>query len=250
MKSGIVLLTLVLALAVLAFADGCFNMTDGASLRALMEKQRAVAEDARDSYLLGLENKIVQFYGKLINTCDAAAGDNCFSAVVAGGRTSFVGEGGDLANIYVPYNDYDTWRQHSPIAIDSTHSVLPTEGEFVYQMRNVTESGRSTDDTISCLTLQLKWTFQPAQQGGGPTVGCDAVSLAANWDCHLDWVVSAKCQWNSDTMQVEAEYQVVNLGPEKEPDNPSVLSVVSTGDCEDGNQTPTYHLQQQRTHTR
>ena len=75
------------------------------------------------------EDTAVQFYGKISNTCDESAGDNCFRAVVTGGRTDFTGEGGDLANIYVETNDYDTWKQNAV-------GMKQIEGEFVYQLQN------------------------------------------------------------------------------------------------------------------
>lgn len=139
---------------------------------------------------------ITQFYGRIINTCDEAANGNCFQAVVASGRTNFVGEGGDLANIYVPSDDYDTWRQ-------STSAGKRIEGEFVYQLSNDT----------SCLTVELKWSFSNVHE-----FSCEIMALAANWDCHLDWGLSVTgCDYNPDSKQIEAVYEVVNMGPEKEP---------------------------------
>ena len=108
---------------------------------------------------------VTQFYGRIINTCDKAANGNCFSAVVASGQTNFVGEGGDLANIYVPSDDYDTWRQ-------STSAGKNIKGEFVYQLSN---------DTLSCLTVELYWSFKNMHE-----FSCEIMALAANWDCHLD----------------------------------------------------------------
>ena len=140
---------------------------------------------------------ITQFYGRIINTCDEAANGNCFNAVVASGRTNFVGEGGDLANIYVPSDDYDTWRQ-------STSGGNSIEGEFVYQLSN---------DTLSCLTVELYWSFKNVH-----SFSCEIMALAANWDCHLDWGLSVTgCDYNPDSKQIEAVYEVVNLGPEKAP---------------------------------
>jgi hypothetical protein len=155
----------------------------------------------------------VEFYGKLVNTCDEAAGTNCFNAVVAGGRTNFIGDGGDLANIYVPWNDYDTWRQKSTEGDQIS-------GEFYYQLQN---------STLSCLTVQVSWFFGPGIPNDEfpqpPQVSCQAVSLASNWDCHLDWAVTAQCTWNREAQQVEALYSVVNLGPEKEPGAPRVSHI-------------------------
>ena len=197
------------------------------SLRALADKESQREEVA------AISNKdLVQFYGKLFNTCDAAAGTNCFSAVVASGRTTFTENGGDLANIYVPANDYDTWRQHSDVSL-SGHAQ--TEGEFVYQLQN---------DTLSCLTVQLSWAFQRAESlEGTPLVSCEATSLAANWDCHLDWAVTAECAYNPTTLQVESYYHVVNLGPERKPGEPSVLVVNNSPDNIGGGTVA--HLQRQ-----
>ena len=185
-----------------------FTTTTTDLLRLMAEKEREKTIETKSK-----KDNMIQFYGKLVNTCDESANGNCFSAVVAGGRTNFIAEGGDLANIYVPHDDYDTWRQHSSI---EKHKVM--EGEFVYQLQN---------NTLSCLTVQLRWTFEHSVGNGNPLplVGCQAVSLAANWDCHLDWAVTAQCRYNADTQQAEALYNVVNLGPEKIPGSPSVLSV-------------------------
>jgi len=166
-------------------------------------------------------DEAVQFYGKLVNTCDEAAGGKCFSAVVAGGRTNFGGDGGDLANIYVPENDYDTWRQQA-----SGRWQEQVEGEFVYQLQN---------STLSCLTVQLRWWFgRSGAAGDAPHVGCQAVSLAANWDCHLDWAVAAECAWNAETQQAEALYTVVNLGPEQAPGVATVFALSRSDGSSDG----------------
>jgi len=197
---------------------------DASALRRMADKESQKQADRS----VGSKDTL-QFYGKLYNTCDDAAGSNCFSAVVASGKTTFTENGGDLANIYVPANDYDTWRQHSDVL---GHSQ--TEGEFIYQLQN---------DTLSCLTVNLSWQFQRAQGKGTPLVSCEAVSLAANWDCHLDWAVTAECAYNESTLQVESYYHVINLGPERVPGEPSVLLVNRSPGRSDGE--PVVHLQRQ-----
>ena len=141
--------------------------------------------------------------GKIQSQCDFA---NCFVAVVASGRTNFEGDGGDLANIYVPANDYDTWKQF----VSSESAAV--EGEFVYQMQN---------DTHSCLTIELRWGFAPTSYEEGasgdksPVYQCAATPLAMNWDCHLDWALVTECTFNSTSNQISALYTVTNMGPER-----------------------------------
>ena len=85
--------------------------------------------------------------------------------MVASGRTNFAGDGGDLANIYVPANSYDTWKQYIVKG-----DAEPVEGEFIYQMRNATRS---------CLTIELRWGFaRESSAKGEPMYECVATPLA------------------------------------------------------------------------
>lgn len=143
----------------------------------------------------GRSDATVYFYGRIVNNC---AFDDCFMAIVAGGKTTFTGDGGDLANIYVPENDYDTWRQQ-------TDQPGPTTGSFVYQMQN---------ETLSCMTIELKWSFCGRAATEEPSFSCSAVALASNWDCHLNWGLETECDYDPDTKQVTAIYTVTNMGPE------------------------------------
>ena len=150
----------------------------------------------RDTQRNKTDPRALNFYGRIINTC-GFADSLCFSAVVASGTTNFLGDGGDLANIYVPANDYDTWRQ---VSADATH------GSFIYQLSN---------NSLSCLTIELQWSFAPSElPSREPEFTCAAVSIASNWDCHLDWGLSAECSYDRTENQVNAVYNVVNLGPE------------------------------------
>ena len=138
---------------------------------------------------------------------------DCFSAVVATGRTNFQGDGGDLANIYVPANDYDTWKQSMPL--EPAAGLQPLEGEFTYHLKN---------DTLSCLTIELRWMFAPSHSKE-PTYKCVGTPIAMNWDCHLDWALTTECSFNSTINQVQALYTIANLGPEQEPGNGRVIVV-------------------------
>ena len=141
--------------------------------------------------------------GKLQTKCDF---DDCFSAVVTTGRTNFQGDGGDLANIYVPPNDYDTWKQYIPATLAAGVNVSPVEGEFTYQFKN---------ETLSCLVVELRWAFAPSRDEK-PTYTCVGTPIALNWDCHLDWALTTECSYNATVNQVEALFTVTNLGPESE----------------------------------
>mmetsp|Transcript_25194 Transcript_25194/g.32769 ORF Transcript_25194/g.32769 Transcript_25194/m.32769 type:complete len:206 (+) Transcript_25194:3-620(+) len=155
----------------------------------------------------------LNFYGKIISECSF---ENCFNAVVSSGRTDFHGNGGDLANIYVPPNDYDTWRQNIP-----NNTGYPLEGEFVYQLQN---------DTLSCLTIELQWKFSPPYSKLTlPVYSCSIVPIAQNWDCHLDWSLSAECSYNSTLNQIEAIYTVTNLGPEQVQNHGGLLVLQKKG---------------------
>jgi hypothetical protein len=192
--------------------------------------------------------------GKIITVCDFPEAE-CFRAEVTTGRTNFHGDGGDLANIYVPANDYDTWKQYTtsgtsadfetPSASVSSSVSLPVEGEFIYQLRN---------DTLSCLTVELRWMFgsapqqqipssaaavvHPRGEAKEPEFMCVGTPIAMNWDCHLDWALTTECWYNSSSSLVTAVYTVTNLGPEevdgegrvivvnKKDDQPPAVTVV------------------------
>ena len=156
--------------------------------------------------------------GKIQTECEF---DDCFSAVVASGRTNFVGDGGDLANIYVPPNDYDTWKQFIPA--DFNDEAL--EGEFVYHMQN---------QTLSCLTLELRWGFKRGTgTRGEPFYQCMGTPLAMNWDCHLDWAIVTECSFNATSNQISALYTVTNMGPEKVEGEGQVVIVNKHSDEQD-----------------
>jgi hypothetical protein len=98
---------------------------------------------------------------------------------------------------------------------DYEAGIPPLEGEFVYHMRN---------ETLSCLVIELRWTFAPSRktdhttansQAHVPMYACVGTPIAMNWDCHLDWALTTECSFNVTTNQVEALYTVKNLGPEQ-----------------------------------
>lgn len=129
---------------------------------------------------------LTHFYGRI----EIPAGP--FGAFLSSGWTDFEGESTDLANIYIPSNDYDTWRQSA---------AQETKGWFSYQIQN---------STISCLTIMVSWSF-----GGGPqgsSFKCNAAQIASNWDCHLNWALTSNCQFDSSLHQVNATYALKNLG--------------------------------------
>lgn len=138
------------------------------------------------------------------------------------GRTNFQGDGGDLANIYVPPNDYDTWKQYisAPSAIAS--AVSPVEGEFTYQLKN---------ETLSCMVIELRWAFAPSRDDN-PTYSCAGTPIALNWNCHLDWALTTECSYNTMEKQVEALFTVTNLGPESEYGEGTVIVVNQRDDEE------------------
>lgn len=174
-------------------------------LRSHLASKKSSSSSSSYSSVNSTDLWLVDFYGKIMNNCEV---DDCFQAVVSSGRTNFGiwpegrDTGGDLANIYVQSNSYDTWRQHT-----NSSAPEPTTGEFVYQLSN---------GSLSCMTLQLSWEFQVMQDIKLPapivTYSCSAVPLAANWDCHLDWAIVAECSYNATLNQVSALYTVTNLG--------------------------------------
>ena len=135
---------------------------------------------------------------------------------MASGRTNFEGDGGDLANIYVPANDYDTWKQFIVPGDE-----VPVEGEFIYQMQN---------ETLSCLTIELRWGFARDSDSAEPYYQCVATPLAMNWDCHLDWGLVTECSYNSTTNQISALYTVTNMGPERVEGEGKVIIVNKHGE--------------------
>lgn len=124
-----------------------------------------------------------------------------------------------MANIYVPANDYDSWKQY-------TSARAGVEGEFVYQMQN---------ETLSCLTVELRWGFAAGGSDAKdePVYQCMATPLAMNWDCHLDWALVTECSFNATTNQVSALYTVTNMGPEQVYGEGKVVIVNKHGDEED-----------------
>lgn len=173
----------------------------------------------------GIATPTLNFYGKIISVCEFS---ECFLAVVNGGGINFAGNGRDLASIYVPSNDYDTWKQNIEDGDLDEGDMI--EGDFVYQMQNV---------TLSCLTIQVKWSF--GYRGDEIAFACSVIPLAANWDCHLDWAVTAECYFSTENDRVEAIYTVTNLGPEEEHGKPSILSGVQID-----NEDPKFNLIRQK----
>ena len=212
-----------------------YNVLDLYESINTVDKKNEISEESESN---------LKFYGKLQTPCEF---DQCFSAVVAAGRTNFVGDGGDLANIYVPPNDYDTWKQFIPYNDDykeqldsnknqfhmsnsnsNTNGPNPIEGEFIYQLQN---------DTLSCLTIQLKWMFtypqpHPSTSTPSPHYQCMATPLAMNWDCHLDWGLTTECSYNTTDNQINAVYTVTNMGPEQEEGSGKVIIINKHGDNE------------------
>lgn len=158
------------------------------------------------------------FNGMIETTCEF---EQCYSAVVAGGRTNWQSNGAnsDLANVYTPENDYDKWVQSVPMKTH-TYSAEKTEGEFVYQMAN---------STMSCLTIMVQWDFLPLPNtdtsSKSPIYHCSAAPLAMNWDCHLDWGLTVDCSYNQTTNSIQAVYGITNMGPEAVSGEPAVVVV-------------------------
>jgi hypothetical protein len=216
----------IAALLLLNFAALKVNSLSVAEAKHLISQSDSF--DTKTSSSGDVNPDDLNFYGKIVSVCEF---EDCFSAVVASGRTNFYGDGGDLANIYVPANDYDTWRQSIP-----NNTGSPVQGDFIYQMQN---------ESLSCLTIELKWSFSPAvvvmghsllQQVSSkelspaePFYSCEAVAIASNWDCHIDWLISAECYFNSTLNQISALYTVTNLGPEQQVDNSKVISARKLG---------------------
>ena len=193
-------LTALTLLPIAVFGRGLSSYSSK-ELYSLAENNAVLSIDSsRDNQDVNLLN----FYGKVQTSCEF---NDCFDAVVATGRTNFIGDGGDLANIYVPPNNYDTWKQY--MSAEKELKMSPTEGEFIYHMKN---------DTLSCLIIELRWVFSPSfnnEQKTSPRYDCVGTPIAMNWDCHLDWALTTECSFNSTTNQVEALYTIVNLGQEK-----------------------------------
>ena len=109
-----------------------------------------------------------------------------YGAFLASGSTDYTGNSADLANIYIPADDYDTWRQRSS---------EPTRGSFTYQIRN---------ETLTCLVIEVRWGFNLQEK---PGYMCAAALIASNWDCHLKWALDVTvCAFDERLRQLNATY--------------------------------------------
>jgi hypothetical protein len=201
---------------VILFAVGCLWLHRSLALSAReLRALESTIKPSPSTETPSSENFV--FNGKIVTTCEF---EECFSAVVAGGRTNWqsTGANSDLANIYTPENDYDKWIQ-----LVSSDSRTTTYGEFVYQMAN---------SSLSCLTIMLHWEFTPivVPVENSPIYDCYAAPLAMNWDCHLDWGLTVDCTFNTTSKSIEAVFGITNMGPEAVEGEPAVVVVTQTNE--------------------